>query len=320
MLRELFTIPYLNLPIYGYGVMLVIGVLCAITLGKFLARRVGINPDRIVDLGLIALFTGVVGARVSHVIENWSDYFAPGTSLGDSLWAAINIRQGGLTYYGGFLLAVPACILYGLKHRLPIRLLADVVAPCLMVGLAIGRIGCLLNGCCWGQQCDLPWAMQFPYDSPPYVDQFDRGIIQPPSELVRGQLVDGNMSLQLLDRKAALADPLTRGLALAERTRPIHPTQLYSTITALLIAASCVTFFGIRKSAGLVFSLMLLMEGTGRFVLEMLRTNVTIFLKDSSFPITLSMAIGAGLVIGGIITWILFSRFPQPILNETPST
>ena len=314
MLRELFTIPFLNVPIYGYGVMLVIGVLCAISLGKFLARRVGINPERIVDLGLIALFTGVVGARISHVIENWNGYFGAGQSVGSGLWAAINITKGGLTYYGGFILAAPACILYGLKHRIPIRLGMDVIAPCLMVGLAIGRIGCLMNGCCWGQQCDAPWAIRFPYDSPPYVDQVDREIIKPPAALLHYDILDGEP--RLLDRKAALANPLTRELALKERSLPVHPTQLYSTITALLIAATCVTFFGIRKSAGLVFSLMLVMEGVGRFVIEMLRTNDPVLFKDSSFPFTLSMSIGVGLVVMGVVTWIAFAAFRQPIMND----
>ncbi|HQY88866.1 MAG TPA: prolipoprotein diacylglyceryl transferase [Tepidisphaeraceae bacterium] len=314
MFRELFTIPVLNLPIYGYGVMMVIGVLCAIVLGKFLARRVGVDPERIVDLGLIALFAGVIGARVSHVIENWNDYFVPGQSLGTSLLAAINIRAGGLTYYGGFLLGVPACIYYVRRHRIPTRLMMDIAAPCLMIGLAIGRIGCFLNGCCWGQECDAPWAVSFPYESPPYVEQFEQGKIKPPPSLFTHDIRTGEP--MLLSRHDALANPLTRDAALNSRSLRVHPTQLYSTITALLIAASCVTFFGIRKSAGLVFSLMLVMEGVGRFCIEMLRTNDPLFFKQTSFPITYSMSIGVGLIVAGMVTWFLFSKFGQPILDN----
>src|SRR3954470_8561141 len=97
----LFTVPGLNIPIYSYGVMLMVGFLVAIEVGKALARRIGWNPEIIVNAGLIALVAGVVGARLSHVIENIGQYTDPSRSFGANLWDAVNIRSGGLTFYGG---------------------------------------------------------------------------------------------------------------------------------------------------------------------------------------------------------------------------
>src|SRR5690349_11188315 len=122
MQPELFRIPGLNLPIYSYGLMLVIGFLLCLELAKFLAKRVNLDPETFVNAGLIALVAGVVGARLSHVIENWPQY----TDASRSAWAnfvdAVNIRSGGLTFYGGFLLAFPACVLYGIYKRVPVKL------------------------------------------------------------------------------------------------------------------------------------------------------------------------------------------------------
>src|SRR5437016_4546384 len=174
MYPELFRIPVVNIPIYGYGVMLVIGFLLALELAKYLARRAGLDPELFVNAGLIALVAGIVGARLSHVLENWPTYTDASRSFWANFWDAVIIRSGGLTFYGGLILAFPACIAYGLWKKVPIRLGMDVVAPCIMVGLGIGRVGCFLNGCCYGAPCraDFPLAVTYPYDRGPYVDQY----------------------------------------------------------------------------------------------------------------------------------------------------
>jgi phosphatidylglycerol:prolipoprotein diacylglycerol transferase len=87
----------------------------------------------------------------------------------------INVPAGGLVIYGGFIGAVTGFIVFVRKHRLPLLPMADLVAPSFMIGLAIGRVGCFLNGCCYGGQTDWPWAVQFPAQSPPYSDQAGRG-------------------------------------------------------------------------------------------------------------------------------------------------
>src|SRR5437762_3980111 len=170
--------------IHGFGLMLVIGFLSAMWLAKALARRSRIDPELFVNAALLALFTGVLGARLSHVLENFSDFTRPDRTALQNLGAVFDIGSGGLTYYGGFLLATPALIGYAIWKRVPLRLGMDIVAPCLMVGLAFGRIGCFLNGCCYGAECKLPWAVSFPYNSYAYQDEFRHEQIKAPAALM----------------------------------------------------------------------------------------------------------------------------------------
>jgi phosphatidylglycerol:prolipoprotein diacylglycerol transferase len=174
MWQVLFNIPIINVPIYGYGMMLLIGLLCAMFVARYLARRVGLDPELFVNAALIALVAGVAGARMSHVLENLPTFTRSDQTIWKNLYDMVNIRSGGLTYYGGFLLATPALIAYAMIKRIPVRLGMDIVAPCLMIGLGFGRIGCYLNGCCYGARSDLPVARMlgtFPYRSNAYIDQ-----------------------------------------------------------------------------------------------------------------------------------------------------
>ncbi|MFW5839993.1 MAG: prolipoprotein diacylglyceryl transferase, partial [Planctomycetota bacterium] len=143
---ELFGLS-IPLRVYGYGLMLVLGFLSAILLAQWRARRVGENPEVIAVAGIWALLGGIFGARLAYVIENWDSQFSQEKDL---LAAMLDITSGGLIYYGGLGLAALLVTLYLLYKRVPLRRYLDVVAVSLMVGLAFGRMGCLLNGCCWG--------------------------------------------------------------------------------------------------------------------------------------------------------------------------
>lgn len=187
MMPELFRIPLPHgnsLPIYSYGLLLVIGFYASLQVCRALARRSGIDPEVFVTCGMIALLTGLLGARLSHVLENLGQYTDPRRSAWANFLDAVNFRSGGLTFYGGMILATFCCIAYGLWKRVPVRLGMDIVAPALMVGLAFGRVGCFLNGCCYGAECDVPWAVQYPYSSNTYVDEFEAGHRAAPSGLV----------------------------------------------------------------------------------------------------------------------------------------
>lgn len=305
MLQELFHIPGTHFAIHGYGLMLVIGFLLAMQCGKFLARRSNIDPEVFVNAGLLALVSGVIGARLSHVLENWSQYTDSTRSAFDNFKDAINLTSGGLTYYGGFLLATPTLIAYALYKKVPLRTGMDIIAPCLMIGLGIGRVGCFLNGCCYGAECNLPWAVRFPYYSNTYLEQYQNKEIQPNDQL----LYTTPTGRQLMDTdratRAGLKDLLT-----AERLKvhPVHPAQLYSTITALLLAALFVAYYTLPHVPGHVFALMCLLEGATRFLLEMLRVEPGVGPTIAGMSLSLSMWIGLGLVLTGIILWLGFSK------------
>src|ERR1041384_3476488 len=106
-----------NIPVYSYGLMMVIGFLTSIQLAKYLARRSGIDPELFVNATFLALVFGILGARGSHVLENLADYTRPDLSWGQNLMHMLNLREGGLTYYGGFLLSTPIAIGYALYKR-----------------------------------------------------------------------------------------------------------------------------------------------------------------------------------------------------------
>ncbi len=122
------------------------------------ARAVGINPDHMYDLVFPwILVGGMLGARLLYVISYWDRDFA-----GQPFTDVFQIWRGGLVFYGGLLGAVLAAMYRIRKLKLPLWKTADCFAPSIALGHAFGRIGCLLNGCCFGRPSDLPWAVNFP--------------------------------------------------------------------------------------------------------------------------------------------------------------
>jgi phosphatidylglycerol:prolipoprotein diacylglycerol transferase len=306
MLRDFFTIPGTNFSLHSYGLMMVLGFLLGTQLMKFLAKRTGVNGEFFVTAGLVALITGVIGARLSHVLENWHWYTQPERSAWENFVDAINITSGGLTYYGGFLLAIPCTIAYGIWRKLPILHSMDIVAPALMIGLGFGRIGCFLNGCCYGATCDAPWAVHFPYDSNAYVDQVNAGRITPPDELLVAT-PDGIKPKPLAQIKA---DTILRQIAAKEESLPVHPAQLYSAFTAFLLVAFLTALFTLKHRQGAIFMIMLVLEGSTRFVLELLRSEPVVA-ETGWGGMSLSMIISAGLVIAGVIGFFLIRLIPE---------
>jgi phosphatidylglycerol---prolipoprotein diacylglyceryl transferase len=316
MFQTVFRIPFLNLPIYGYGLMLVVAFLACSHIAKAMARRKGLDGELFVNMALIALVSGVAGARLSHVLENWSTYTDPNRSFVDNFVDAVNIRSGGLTFYGGFILATPCCIIYALVKKLPLLVVTDIAAVLVMVGLGVGRIGCYLNGCCYGELCRPTWGAaltRFPYDSNAYVDQFNRGLIQPPPELLR-TIPGGGVELKSWDQvgKEGLTD-----LANQQKAMPVQPTQLYSSFTALLLAALLWAYWTLGHPDGRVFALMMILEGPSRFILELIRVEPPVVVGHwAGIPVNMSLSMVLGLVVflAGVVMWLALSR-RKPVEN-----
>jgi len=158
----------LNIPvrILGYGLMIVLGFACGIVLAQRLARRAGENPEAITHCGILALIGGIAGARIYYILQHWKVQFR---TAENQCGAILNITSGGLIYYGGVALGTAAVLSYLWAKRYPIRRYLDLIAASLMVGLAFGRVGCLLNGCCYAGMCrqDWPLGMRFPMYSRP---------------------------------------------------------------------------------------------------------------------------------------------------------
>ena len=117
----------------------------------------GIPAERIVDLGPWLLVGAIVGARTLYVTSYWREQFA-----GKPILEIFMVHHGGLVYYGGLIGASLAFLIFAWLKKLPVWKTADVLAPSIALGYVFGRIGCLMNGCCYGRACDLPWAIRFP--------------------------------------------------------------------------------------------------------------------------------------------------------------
>jgi phosphatidylglycerol:prolipoprotein diacylglycerol transferase len=137
-----------------YGLFYAAGFLLALRLAIVYARREGIDAGRVVDLGIVTLLAGFVGAKLALYLIDARFY------LEHPMEMVRNLRSAGV-FYGGFALAALAALVYVRRHGLPVGRVADLVAPPLALGQALGRLGCFAAGCCYGKSCELPWAVTF---------------------------------------------------------------------------------------------------------------------------------------------------------------
>ncbi len=147
--------------LHWYGVLVAAGFLAGLWTASRRGVKDGFTPEMIMDLCPALLFGSIAGARFLYVISYWKESFA-----GLPWWEVFMIQHGGLVFYGGLVGASISVILYSRYRRLPLWKLADVLAPSIALGHAFGRIGCLMNGCCYGAPASIPWAIHFPADHP----------------------------------------------------------------------------------------------------------------------------------------------------------
>ncbi|MCP4569599.1 MAG: prolipoprotein diacylglyceryl transferase [FCB group bacterium] len=165
MLRTIFEFgPF---AINSYGVMLALAFFAAIWYVHRRAQAENLAFDQMLNVAYILIFGGVIGGRLSYVLMHLSDF-------ADDPLSSINPFQGdqfgisGLNLYGGVILAVLGMLIYVRIKKLPLLAVGDLFAPALGLGIGIGRIGCFLNGCCFGTPTDLPWSILYPANSMPY--------------------------------------------------------------------------------------------------------------------------------------------------------
>jgi len=153
--------------IYWYGVFVAIGFLVGIWTASRRGLLQGIPAERTVDLGPWLIVGALVGARLFFVVSYWDSDFAQAP-----WYEMFMIRKGGLVYYGGFVGSSLAFLTYVRWKKIPAWRMADTLAPSIALGYFFGRFGCLMNGCCYGTECSLPWAIHFPYGH----QTFDAGV------------------------------------------------------------------------------------------------------------------------------------------------
>lgn len=239
---------FYGLTIHTYGLFIASGFLLGLALAMKEARREGINPEMILDLGFYLIFSAIIGARLFYVFQNLRYY------LNDPL-EIIKIWHGGLVFYGGFLLSLIVCIFYLRRHRLPLAKICDLFSPSLAAGEFLGRIGCFFAGCCYGKETNLPWSVTF-----------------------------------------------TNPQSLARIGVPLHPTQLYASLLALLTFLILLYLRRHKSFEGEISWCYILFYSISRIVVEYFRGDPRGFILDE----TISIAQGIALILGSLSVFMLF--------------
>jgi phosphatidylglycerol:prolipoprotein diacylglycerol transferase len=143
-----------KLTIYTYGFFLAVGFLIGIYFARKEARRIGEDPEKMMDLAFYIVIAAIVGSRLFHIITNPQPYLRNPLEI-------VKIWEGGLVFYGGFIAALLTALFYIKRKGMPIWRTVDIFAPSIALGQFFGRIGCFFAGCCFGKACDLPWAVTF---------------------------------------------------------------------------------------------------------------------------------------------------------------
>jgi len=351
--------PGLGLPIRGFGVMLLLGVVSGVGLCLYRARQMGVDPEVIFSLAFWMFLFGILGARVFFVIE-YPQRFIKDT-LTETLQAVINVPEGGIVLYGAFFGGIAAAIVFFAIRRLPALAIADIIAPGMVVGASLGRVGCFLNGCCFGGLCEteLP-AVQFPPESPPYQYQLEHGwlhglkLVQDNNHVVINAVIPNSPTaeadVQPGDEIVAInglpvkdVDAAKRLLAVSHgsvalhigggsvrriqfnpppRSRPIHPAQIYDAVNLALLALALWLYYPLRRHDGEVLALLLTLYPITRFVIEIIRVDEP---GQLGTGFSISQLISFGILGAAVALWsyVEFVRRGRPALpwrGASPAT
>ncbi|MDD5594441.1 MAG: prolipoprotein diacylglyceryl transferase [Candidatus Margulisbacteria bacterium] len=143
------------LEIRSYGFFVALGFLAGILLSLYYAGQEKIEQSNILDLAIYVIISAIVGARLFYVFGQWDYYRSNPLEI-------IMVQNGGLVFLGGLLLTLLTVLVYSRAKNIPLLRLLDAITPGTTLGYAIGRIGCFLNGCCFGLPTGLPWGVTFP--------------------------------------------------------------------------------------------------------------------------------------------------------------
>jgi len=154
MFPKLITIGKFFIP--TYGTLVALGFLLALWVTVRLARRAKLPAEPVTNLAIYCALAGLAGAKLFMILFDLRSYWDGSRSL-----LSLDTLQAAGVYQGGFLLALVTAVLYMRHNHLPVLETSDVFAPGIALGQAIGRLGCLAAGCCWGTECHLPWAITF---------------------------------------------------------------------------------------------------------------------------------------------------------------
>ena len=255
------TISVFGFEIAYYGIIIGCAMLIGIFLASQEAKRTRQNPENYVDLGIIGIICGVIGARIYFVIFSWDMYK-------DDLLSIFYTRQGGLAIYGGIIAAVITVLVYAKVKKLSAPLIFDTVGPCILIGQMLGRWGNFFNREAFGGYTDSLLAMQLPLDAVRSSD-------------VTAQMQENLVTLDGVD------------------FIQVHPTFLYESVWCLILLIIILVYRRHKKYDGEIFLIYLFGYGLGRMWIEGLRTD-QLLLPIVNLPVSQILA-GIVVVVTGIL-------------------
>ena len=245
------------LTVHWYGIMVALGYLASVFAMLRLKENAGLDTEQVFDLSMITIVAGLLGSRIFYVIQFWSrDGFA------DNFFLIFRIDKGGLVFYGGFICALAGIWIYCRRKKFSVLKVMDMMAPALAAGHAFGRIGCFLQGCCFGKPTELPWAVFFPQGTLP----------------------------------ASRFPDLSSGDSCSVG---IHPVQIYESLSNFAIFGILFALSG-RMKPGRIAATYLIAYGVMRFIWEFFRGDHTDFAFQTFTPsqtISLFFVIPLGIIL-----------------------
>ena len=253
--------------ITGFGIVMMLTFLMGGWILDRELRRLKFNTEYAGDMIFAAVIGGIVGAKLWFVVLNGGPLFA----------------RSGLVWYGGFFGGSLAVILNGWRRRVPMRWTAQLVAPVLAAGYALGRVGCFLVGDDYGGPTSLPWGVRFPMGSPPSTAE----------------------NLRLFH--VHVADSVAPNTVMA-----VHPTQLFEVLIMLVVFALLWRWRTALRGTGWLFGAYLIFAGIERFFVEILRA------KDDRLLGTFTVAQVASITIVLVGTALVARLSPMPVIAPGP--
>jgi phosphatidylglycerol---prolipoprotein diacylglyceryl transferase len=317
-----------GMAIRGYGVMLLLAVGSAVWLAAYRATRQGFDAELIYSVAPWAFAGGILGARTFFVIQ-YRDRFIADT-WSETVSNMLKFTEGGLVVYGSFIGGILAGSIYLYRKKLSWLKFGDVIVPCMFLGVCIGRLGCLMNGCCYGGRCeDNQFALKFPPNSPVYEDQLRSGELlgfrfDPETRLITNITPDslaarsGIRTGQKIDTLEADGTPLTTAsrdipaedartgvIATIDGVRqrwdpsqlpatalPVFAAQILSSSTSLVLCICLCLIPATRFRDGTVMMLGFASYAILRFVLELVRVD-----ESGQFGTSLSISQWVSVVV-----------------------
>ncbi|MGB7347318.1 MAG: prolipoprotein diacylglyceryl transferase family protein [Pirellulaceae bacterium] len=343
-----------GMAIRGYGVMLLTAVVAAVALAALRAKNRGIDPEVIYSLAPWVFVGGIAGARIFFLTQYHDrfDWDSPVSYL-KNLFA---FTEGGLVVYGSFIGGFLAGSIFIVRHKLPLLRLGDAIVPCMFMGVFLGRIGCLMNGCCYGGRCEADWTtVRFPAGSAVYNEQLASGEllgmkIDPTTREIT-EVVEGSLASEKGIQPGATLDeivfaPIPSDEAprdipeesvlpgaiarvdgqsyywppqqLPQRALPVQAAQVISSVSALILCGMlCLLSLFVRREGGIMM-IGLASYAVLRFVLEIVRVDEAgQFGTVLSISQWVSVIVFSATLIGLVWVYRRNPTEPQPVAQTT---